>query len=172
MRILTLLVAILALFIGCAKQLGTDAKTQNRLKIQDSQLDGEYHEKLNICEAVFRYQFEHNASTVQQNAKAYFIMIFNKDPSDEFLARFKGNTPSVRKVSDFVVGRGLIFSIKSITRIDERTVQVSGGYFEAGLSSSGNTYTVVNKNGKWVVENDEMQWISQYSARPEMVNLT
>jgi hypothetical protein len=37
---------------------------------------------------------------------------------------------------------------------------VYGGIYEAGLSSSGNLYTVVRKSGKWVVAKDEMQWMS------------
>lgn len=152
---LTVLVAIIALFIGCSKQQVIEADTQSQGKTQVPQ-----PENLDICETVFRYQFKHNASLVQQNAKAYFIMIFKQDPPDVFLARFKGNTPPVRKGSEFAIGEGLIFCIRSINRIDENTVHVSGGYYEAELSSSGNIYTVVRKNGQWVVEKDEMQWIS------------
>ena len=36
-------------------------------------------------EAVFRYQFQHNASGQQTNAAAYFIAIDNKDPDDAFM---------------------------------------------------------------------------------------
>lgn len=120
----------------------------------------EYRENLDICEAVFRYQFEHNASGAQQNAKVYFLEVFNKDPSPEFLARFKDNTPPVKKGSEFAIGEGLKFQVESIERVDKNTVRVSGGYYEAGLSASGNIYTVVRKKEKWNVEKDEMQWIA------------
>ena len=166
MRQLTVLVTIIAIFIGCSKQQRIEAETQNLLKIQVSQPECEQQENLDICEAVFRYQFNHNASVVQQNAKAYFIMILKQDPSDVFLARFKGNTPPVRKGSEFAIGKGLIFCIRSINRIDENIVRVFGGFYEAELSSSVNIYTVVRKNGQWVVEKDEMQWISLRGYRP------
>jgi len=32
--------------------------------------------------------------------------------------------------------------------------------YEAGLSASGNTYTVKKIKGKWKVTNDKMHWIS------------
>ena len=161
MRQLTVLVTIIAIFIGCSKQQRIEAETQNLLKIQVSQPECEQQENLDICEAVFRYQFKHNASTIQQKAKAYFITILKQNPSDEFLTRFMGNIPPVRKGSDFAIGEGLIFYINSVSRIDENTARGSGGYYEAELSSSNNIYTVVRKNGKWAVENDEMQWISR-----------
>jgi hypothetical protein len=87
-------------------------------------------------------------------------MIFRQDPPDKFLARFSGNTPPVRKGSDFAIGKGLVFGIGSIDRINENTAQVYCGYYETGSSSSGNLYTVVRKNDKWVVAKDEKQWIS------------
>jgi hypothetical protein len=38
---------------------------------------------------------------------------------------------------------------------------VTGGYFEAGLSASGNTYTLGRqRDGSWLVTSDQMQWIS------------
>lgn len=160
MRRFTVLLAIIALFTGCSGQQGTEAETQHQLKIQVPQSRCEHQESLDICEVVFRYQFKHNASTLQDNAKAYFISILGQDPSDEFLSRFSGNTPPVGNGSEFAIGEGLVFCISSINRIDEDTVQVSGGYYEAELSSSNHIYTVVRKNGKWVVESDEMQWIS------------
>ena len=160
MRKLTVLVTIIALFIGCSTQHGVEAETQQHLETQVPRPGYAQQDNLDICEAVFRYLFKHNASKVQQKAKSYFITIFKQDPSDEFLARFTGNNPPVRKGSDFAIGEGLVFSIGSIIRIGEDTAQVCGGYYETGLSSSGNIYTVVRKNGLWVVENDEMLWIS------------
>ena len=124
-----------------------------------------------IREAVFRYQFEHNASGQQQTAKVYFLS-FGKDqePSDEFIARFKDHKPPVKKrsqskgqfeVIDKETGeRGLIFSAVSIQVIDTNTVEVDGGYYEAGLSASGNVYTVKRNHGKWIVTKDQMLWIS------------
>jgi hypothetical protein len=39
--------------------------------------------------------------------------------------------------------------------------EVSGGYYEAELSASGNTYYMRKKDGKWVCEKNVMRWISK-----------
>ncbi|HYX72344.1 MAG TPA: hypothetical protein VE732_06210 [Nitrososphaera sp.] len=138
------------------------AKSENSLTPADED---------DIREAVFRYQFDHNASAQQQNAKVYFLSLGKaKDPSDLFMLRFRGHKPSVKKgshaggkgeVIDNKTGeRGLIFYATSIKQIDENEVEVEGGYYEAGLSSSGNTYTVKRKENKWVVTKDKLRWIS------------
>jgi hypothetical protein len=137
-------------------------------KARESQTD-------DIREAVFRWQFEHNASGQQQKAKVYFLQIGEKDkgdPSDQFMKRFVQHKPSVRKVSQCAADtrkgvldkqtgeKGLIFRIAAIEWKSDTEVAVSGGYYEAGLSASGNTYTVKKVDGKWTVTKDEMHWIS------------
>lgn len=116
--------------------------------------------ELDICEAVFRHQFEHNASGVQQGAAAYFLSIREKDPTPAFLARFAGQQVPVRPGSEFEVGKGLRFRVDSIEWQEDGSVRVMGGYYEAGLSSSGNVYTLEPDGEKWEVSDDEMEWIS------------
>lgn len=127
-----------------------------------------------IREAVFHYQFKRNASGQQQRASAYFLIIGEQDgnPSDEFIRRFASHSPPVKPASrcwssmrrgvvDKDTGRsGLIFSVGSIKWINDTEVEVSGGYYEAGLSSSGNIYFVKRRGGKWEVTGDKMLWIS------------
>ncbi len=134
-----------------------------------------------IREAVFRYQFLHNASGQQQNAGVYFIGLYVTgdrnlpvryvDPSDNLLARFAGNAPPVKKASESTYSvqgvfdirtgaRGLLFRIESVTEIDPDQVEVTGGYFEAGLSASGNVYTVTRTSDRWTVVKDRLIWIS------------
>jgi hypothetical protein len=52
-------------------------------------------------EAVFRYQFDHNASGQQRSAHAYCLALGDKDadPSEGFIKRFAHNKPRVRKAS-------------------------------------------------------------------------
>jgi len=115
---------------------------------------------LDIAEAVFRYQFKRNASGVQQKAPSYFLLLFGKDPDTAFLTRFKDNIPPVKKGSEFKVGEGLQFRVTAIKRITDSTVEVEAGYFEAGLSSAGNTYIVEKKDGTWIVTRSKQNWIS------------
>jgi hypothetical protein len=127
-----------------------------------------------IREAVFRYQFDHNASAQQKTAKVFFLGVEGKagDPSDAFMKRFADHKPPVRKASasHFVKGKGILdkttgeqglaFSVTSIKWISDTEVQAKGGYYEAEESSSGNTYTLKKENGKWKVTKNKMNWIS------------
>jgi hypothetical protein len=123
-----------------------------------------------IADAVFRYQFVHNASGRQQRASVYFLSLRHRNPSKEFMQRFAGNKPRVSTVSECTEDQdvrdlhtdepGILFSITEIRWITRNQVQVSGGYDEGYLSSSGDTYFVEKRSGKWTVVRDEMHWIS------------
>lgn len=144
---------------------------------RDSQLD-------DIREAVFRHQFVHNASGLQQSAAVYFLALRNpatkqsEDPSDAFMERFAAHIPRVAKISDVQSSRGagvrdkhtgehgLIFSIRAVRWLSAESVEVNGGYYEAGESASGNTYRLTKKSGHWVVQSDKMNWISRRETRP------
>lgn len=118
-------------------------------------------EILQVFETLFRHQFQRNASAVQQNAKGYFLTIDQQDPTPEFLTRFAGHVPPVRKGSEFAVEQeGVLFRVGAVKWIDDSTVEVHGGYYEGELSSSKNVYRLVRKDGKWVVERDQMLSIS------------
>jgi hypothetical protein len=128
-----------------------------------------------IREAVFRHLFEHNASGQQRAAKVYCLQIEGKaDPSPELLLRFEGNKPPVKRASlctfshgsargavqDETGAPGLIFRVDSIQRTGPDSAVVEGGYFEAGLSASGNIYELARESGRWIVTKDTMRWIS------------
>lgn len=132
-----------------------------------------------IREAVFRYQFAPNASGLQQAAEFYCLSLGevsdqgNVDPSDELMRRLQDHRPPVKVVSqcandmsqgvtDRATGQqhGLIFRVTSIKWINDIEVEVEGGYYEAGLSASGNIYYVTKESGQWVVKEDKILWIS------------
>lgn len=138
-----------------------DEKVQHAFTIDIIRFGGEQQEELfAICEAVFRYLFEHNASAAQQNAASYFLSIDQRDLPAEFMDRFQGHTPPVKLGSHFRVGNGLKFRIDSIIWLDDVTVEVGGGYFEGGESASGNTYVLRRQNGSWRVIKKKPGWIS------------
>ena len=128
---------------------------------------------LDVQEAVFRYQFEHNASGRKQSADFYCLGLRDKqDPPEELMRRFAGHSPKVFPASQcttdarsgvshgIMSGEGLVFSITEIKWISDSEVEVSGGYYEGGLSSSGNIYRLKRVAGKWQVHEDTMEWIS------------
>ncbi len=135
-------------------------------------------EEDDIREAVFRYQFEHNASAQPQDAAAYFLsldphesgFLFNEDPTDDVMRRFEGHKPPCKKVSECSSHRfegvrdretgeeGLIFTVGNIRWINEDEVEVSGGYYAGSLSASGNIYSVVREGDRWIVKKDKRLW--------------
>lgn len=128
-----------------------------------------------VREAVFRYQFDHNASGQQRSAHAYCLALGDKDadPSEDFIKRFAHNKPPVRKASachiasssallDSRTGKSaLLFRITKITRISDTEFRVNGGYYEGNMSSSGNNYTVRKEGGGWSVTEDTTMVISR-----------
>ena len=133
-------------------------------------------EELDILEAVFRYQFEHNASsaTALNDVDYLFVALGDSasmDPPAELMAQFADHSPPVESVSAGDTsghgvehkehgGQGIILRIERIRRIDADTMDVDGGYYEANLSASGNTYRVKRRDGSWEVVCDAMWWIS------------
>jgi len=139
-----------------------------------------------IREAVFRYQFAHNASAsefVGKNDVFYFLGFGSledkntKDPSDKFIRRFENNIPPVRKASQCEISqtedkeygsikdketkkKGLLFLIEDIYWVADKEVRVDGEYFHDGLASSGNTYRLKKKGNKWIVVEDISRWDS------------
>lgn len=118
-------------------------------------------EALDVSEAVFRYQFEHNSSATRQKAESYYLSLFGKDPDAKFLARFKDHKPPVKKGSEFKVNwKSVKFRVDRIKRIDKTSVKVKGGYYEGSTSASGNIYILKNEKGKWKVTKATRDWIS------------
>jgi hypothetical protein len=137
-------------------------------------------EEDDIREAVFRYLIEKNQS-YESHENLYFLGIERNrapavDPPDSLMKRFAGKEYKVKKRSECETSvsgvfdkntkeEGRIFYAGEISRLpavkgETPTAFVEGGYFKAGLSSSGNTYTVKKRNGKWIVTADKMHWIS------------
>lgn len=122
-----------------------------------------------VREAVFRWQFEHhNAPAQLTNAQVYFLELGPSadDPTDEFLKRFDGHKPPVRKGSSCIVNgsamdkktgeRGIIFRITSIVWQSDSTVEVNAGYYEGGLSVRGSLYILKREKRKWRVTGERI----------------
>jgi len=175
--LISLAVGILLLAAGCAQ----DEKAPKRIitaqeleELRSRKTDFQIAQEDDVMEAVFRWQFDHNASGAQKNAAAYFLRVGKegKDPSDAFMKRFEGHKPPVKKASqsrtDKISGvvdketgkNGLVFRITRIIWISDTEALVEGGYYEAGLSASGNEYEVVKEGDKWTIKKDTMKWIS------------
>jgi hypothetical protein len=127
--------------------------------------------------AVFRYLVGHNASGGQTSVSFVCLEIYQhdhaSDPSPFIMTAMRGSRPQAVPGSacessfsgvflkgDHAKGRGLVFRTEEVN-IDGDEATVTGGYFEAGRSASGNIYTLERQyDGTWLVTSDEMQWIS------------
>jgi hypothetical protein len=141
--------------------------------VSTSQPTARAADRLDVLEAVFRHQFDKNASAGQRKVDYFFLALdADTDPPAELMKRFENETPKVLPASQATAskasgvkhktqgGRGLIFRVTDIAFLGADTAEVSGGYYEAGLSASGNTYIVQRSNGKWKVTKDQMHWIA------------
>ena len=138
-----------------------------------------------LREAVFRHLFTQNASVQGRSAQVYFLAVGAKgeDPDDAFMLRFADSPTPVKKASDSIfaadnsdkpaIGRGemvitdkatgqpgLLFHTREIKWLNSVQAEVSGGYYEAMMSASGNTYELEKIDDKWVVVKNTELWIS------------
>lgn len=116
-----------------------------------------------IAEAVFRYQFDHNASGIQKQAARYCLSLpGDRSPGEAFLQRFAGSQPPVASAEECerVGGKNLFFRVQKFDWRKDNEVWVRGGYYEGNLSSSVEAFQVVRQNGRWVVKGARMEMIS------------
>ena len=149
-----LLLVVLSATIGCAAAPAPAANTAPVSRTAAEQ---------DIAEAVFRYQFDHNASAIQKRAERYCLSLPGETmPSAEFLKRFEGNRPPVLIADqcERKSGKSLFFRIQRLDWHKDNEVWVRGGYWEANLSSSIEMYLVKNEKGKWAVKGARMEAMS------------
>ena len=163
MKILAL--SLLVFLAGCAKKEGDQTAA--------------------IQEAVFRYQFAHNAS-VGQPHQVWFLAFGDPheagaiDPPKEFMSRFS-DLPRIGRLSE--AGRsdsgwvidaktkepGVIFFVHDVRLAGSDSAVAKGGYQQDKRSASGNTYTLKFGWRGWRVTGASLDWISQRrpNKRPE-----
>lgn len=115
-----------------------------------------------LLEAIFRYQFEHNASGLQQNAAAYCLSLGRDRPVPEsLLGRFANHRPRVHGEPDCPSGEGILtFHVKSVKWLSDDEVEAIGGYHEGNLSSSTESFRAAREAGRWVVKESRLLVIS------------
>ena len=167
--------------IGCLFGVIHFTTSENRQEMSD------------LFEAFFRYKFENNHSGAQQGAEGYFLQIEGKDPSLEFMARFAGHSPPVRKGSEFVSewvtipqddgtvlfsGRnnGLLFRIDSCQWVGwgwftRDHVEICGGYDEASLSASSASYIWKRDRFGWALDSVGPVLVAQNSKSHNKIGI-
>jgi hypothetical protein len=123
-----------------------------------------------IRESVFRYRVEY-----PKRNGPFFLSIDGKDPSDMFMRRFAALKTTVKKASEcyfkkepfpgwlrdrFTHQEAIVFSVGPISWISLDRVEVLGGMYCGGLCADWGIYRLRKKNGRWVVDNYEVQAVS------------
>lgn len=155
MKPLILLILLSLLSSACAQNTGPASSGSSSPTRAAAEED--------IAEAVFRYQFDHNASGIQKQAARYCLSLpGERSPGEAFLQRFQGNQPPVASAEECerVGGKNLFFRVQRFDWRKDNEVWVRGGYYEGNLSSSVEAFQVVRQNGRWVVKGARMEMIS------------
>jgi hypothetical protein len=132
-----------------------------------------------VLEAVFRYQFEHNDSGLQDRAAAYCLCVPDRegrrggerDPEPGLLELFRGRKPPVLPCSGCRVEGGrvvetregrpaLTFRVAALRWLGRDEAEVEGGYGEGNLSASGQRFRVVRGEAGWKVADVRGLWVS------------
>jgi len=104
-----------------------------------------------------------------------FLTIDDKDPSDAFMTRFAVLNSTVKKASGSYFKKepfpgwlrdrstdekAMTFSVGSICWMSLDRVEARGGMYCGGLCANWGIYRLGKKNGRWVVEQYEVQGVS------------
>lgn len=129
---------------------------------------------LQVQQAVLRYQFESNAAAdnysifciaiskgeAEIDAPAKLIEGLN-DAHHKVLKSSDCNPNDGHGVTERASGKpALMLRVAQVKWLAKDEALVDGGYYEAGLSASGNTYLLKKIDGTWRVVKDQMNWIS------------
>ena len=108
-----------------------------------------------ICESSLRYFFDHNESAAKNNAEAYYVLIHGHNPTTEFLERFQGSSPPVKKGSAYrETDLQILFKIRNYESPADGQWLVRISYREGPLSASTHELLLVKNDGRWTVTKD------------------
>lgn len=131
-------------------------------------------EELRIQQSVLRYQFEHNAAA---NKYGIFCIAMgeretNSDAPTKLIRDLNDASHKVVKhsdcnahIDDGVTERSsgkpaLMLNVGKVNWVAKDEAVVDGGYYENGLSASGNTYHLKKVSGVWQVVQNQLNWIA------------
>ncbi|NIM06827.1 MAG: hypothetical protein GTO55_09825 [Armatimonadetes bacterium] len=121
-----------------------------------------------INELIFRDQFKELPSNLREKVSFFFLSLDGKDPSDEFMKRFEGNDPPVKKESECVVSsleggqvqikdketdeEGVKFRVHVIFWKTPEKGEVEVSYYASGQPASTRLYRISRDGDKWIVK--------------------
>jgi hypothetical protein len=121
-------------------------------------------DELNVCEGVFRYQIRKLDRVTRGQISTYYLSVNGANPPDRLLSKLRNSGLAVQRASFFyseLWSQGAWhFVIRRLERINDNMFLVQGGHENDGLSASGDEYTVINREGRWVVTKVVRRWVA------------
>lgn len=153
-----------SLFVLMLLMLVVPAYVSAQNSAQKEQFDPE------ILESVFRYQIKQCAENT--SLAVFLLSVHGKDPSDEFMKRFDGESVTIKKRSvlaksektnefiDKESGKSAaLLSFDKLKLLEEGTAQVEGSCGYADWAARGYKYSLVREKDRWVVKHADSTWV-------------
>src|SRR5262245_11797754 len=126
------------------------------LKIRTASLTGE---ELEICESVLRQELS-DFGHIPRAQAGVCLRVHGLNPPASLLQRLKQYEPHILPGSEFRDGFNVLVEVGQIRQSNEHTAEVFANCYVAGDVGWGRTFTLVRKDGKWIVEHVELEWVS------------
>ena len=121
-------------------------------------------DELDVCEAVFRFRIDSLEKVIPGQISTHYLTVNEANPPESLLTRLRASNLRVERGSFFypeLSRKGAWHSvIRRLERSNDKTFVVHGGYENNGLSASGEDYTVVKRDGRWIVEKVVGRWVA------------
>jgi hypothetical protein len=139
------LISLFILLAGCAPSGGSDLP-----------------DDLAVCESVLRHEWGNRSLEANDGISGFYLAKGDADFPDAFYEHFKDNTPTVYKLSELPISFDSVkhsiwtaywvWSFEPPERLRPDAFTVRGGYQCGETCKSSCQYTVIRKNGRWVVD--------------------
>jgi hypothetical protein len=117
------------------------------------------HEEIDICEAILRQELSDLGHDPRAKA-GVCLRVRGLNPPAPLLHQLQQNQARVLAGSEFRDGSNVLVEIGPIRQSNEFTAKVFASCYVAGDVGWGRTFTMVRKDGKWIVEHVELLWVS------------
>lgn len=94
-----------------------------------------------------------------KQGEGLYVFVDGKDPSPDFLDRFREQWPELQPGSKAPKGKAKRVSVDSLQWIDSDTAELHGATSN-GIDGRSSLYRVVRKGGVWVVDNVKLKAVS------------
>jgi len=173
---ISVFVLLFSSFSNCQNAASTQQKANDEQNIREVVIRQQMEEWIkngdkNEAEAKDKSE---KAIAKMLNFRIFFVSVNGKDPSDDFINKFRDLPRDIKKVSASEISkewrlavidrsshqRGIRFSADEIRWLGPDSVEVQGGYHCDGLCGAGIKFRVQRENGHWVIKGSRMEWIS------------